>query len=244
MMDIKTVEEWASKSVRVHKTCVIEGDVQIGEGTEIGAFCYIKGPAIIGKNNKIYPHCIIGTDGEHKAHQANDPVYIGDNNTIRELTVIQRGTGDKPTTIGNGCFIMDHVHIAHDCFLENEVTIAPNAVLGGHTVVLEGANIGIGAATHQFSTIGAHAMVGMNSTVTKDVYPFALVMGSPAKMTRANTVKLSRMGIEEGLITFLSVDGKMSYVTTETNNNIIKPYVDQFNKHSRRATCLLESKDE
>ena len=73
---------------------------------------------------------------------------------------------------------MDHVHFGHDVLVDDNVTIAPNVVLGGHTVVLEGATIGIGSSTHQFSTIGAFSMIGMNSTITRDVLRF-LVSGSP-----------------------------------------------------------------
>ena len=68
----------------------------------------------------------------------------------------------------------------------DDVTLSPNVVLGGHTRVHRGATIGIGAMTHQRSTVGAYSMVGMGSVVTKDVPAFALVVGSPARITRWN----------------------------------------------------------
>lgn len=192
-----SLEYWKSKNVTIHPTAVLEGSIEIGEGTEIGPLCYLKGPLVIGKNNKIYPSCIIGTDAEHRTKTQNDPIFIGDNNIIRELTVIQRGTGDRPTTIGSNCFIMDHVHIAHDCLIQDDVTIAPNTVFAGHVKVLIGVTIGVLTAVHQFTTIGAYAMVGMNATVTKDVHPFSLVMGSPAKHSRFNTHKFAKFGMTE-----------------------------------------------
>lgn len=196
-ISVVALDYWRSKNVTVHPTAVLEGSIEIGEGTEIGPLCYLKGPLVIGKNNKIYPSCIIGTDAEHKGGTHNDPIFIGDDNVIRELTVIQRGSGEKPTKIGNKCFIMDHCHVAHDVVLHDEVTMSPNVVLGGHTIVMEGATIGIGAATHQFSVVGAYAMVGMNATVTKDIHPFSLVMGSPAKHARFNTHKFAKFGMTD-----------------------------------------------
>jgi UDP-N-acetylglucosamine acyltransferase len=175
----------------------IIGPVQIGENTSIGSHCYIQGPVEIGERNRIFPHCVFGTDSEHKTAGSSGVIRIGDDNTIRELTVIQRGTGDRDTEIKDFCYIMDHAHIAHDVLLDNEVTISPNVVLGGHTVVLHNATIGIGVVTHQFSTIGAYAMIGMGSVVTKDAPPFSLVFGSPAKFKKYNEAQISKLGITD-----------------------------------------------
>jgi len=179
------------ENVDIGPFCHITGDVTIGEGTTISSFNYIEGPAKIGKDNFIGPNCVIGTPAEHKNADSVGEIIIGDGNTIRELTVIQRGTGERDTQIGNRCFIMDHVHIAHDVLVANDVTVAPNVVFGGHSVVLDGATIGIGSSTHQFSTIGAYSMIGMNSTVTRDVPPFYLVSGTPANFMRWNSFQLN-----------------------------------------------------
>ena len=64
--------------MKIHPTAVIEGDVKIGEGTEIGAFCYIRGPAIIGKNNRINPHCVIGTEPESRGATPTGNILIGE----------------------------------------------------------------------------------------------------------------------------------------------------------------------
>ncbi|MEY4066679.1 MAG: hypothetical protein RIR26_2887, partial [Pseudomonadota bacterium] len=182
-------------SSRIHKSATIEGDVSIDSEVEIMAGVYLKGPLIIGRGTKIFPNCVIGTDGEHRSKSSEGKIIIGENNVIRELTVIQRGTGNRDTSIGNNCFIMDHTHIAHDVKIESGVTIAPNVVLGGHVYVQESATIGIGSVFHQWSTIGAFSMTGMGSVVTKDIPPLAMVMGNPAKYAGPNIHALNRLNI-------------------------------------------------
>lgn len=213
---------------KIHSTAVIEGDVTIGEGTEVGAFCYIKGPALIGKNNKIYPNCTIGTEGEHRELPSQGKILIGDNNIIRELAVVQRGTGDRDTQIKNNCFIMAHVHIGHDVLICDNVTTAPNASLGGHMVALEGATIGMGASIHQNSTIGAYTMIGMGAAVTKDVPPFALCMGNPAVASRINTYQINKLGLESHEVSF----DKSLTIFSYTSNSW--KYLDEFEKFSKR----------
>jgi acyl-[acyl carrier protein]--UDP-N-acetylglucosamine O-acyltransferase len=73
--------------------------------------------------------------------------------------------------------------------------VSHNAVFAGHTRVHEGVTVGMAAITHQHSTIGAYAMLGMGAVVTRDVPPFALVTGNPARFRRLNTHALERLEI-------------------------------------------------
>ena len=186
-----------AEGVIIEPFCHIIGPISIGKDTKISSFCYLRGPAIIGERNRINPHCVIGTEPESKGALPTGSIIIGNDNVFSELTVIQRGTGDRDTEIGNNNFIMDNAHISHDNKICNGVTIAPNVVLGGHTIVHDGATIGIAASTHQFSTIGAYCMIGMNSVITKDIPPFTLVSGNPAKFKRWNSYQLKKLGIED-----------------------------------------------
>jgi UDP-N-acetylglucosamine acyltransferase len=185
---------------RIHPTAVIEGAVELADDVEIGALCYLRGPLIIGPGTRIWPHVIIGCEGEHRERGPVGVISIGAGVVIRELTVIQRGTGDRDTTIGDRCYVMDHCHIAHDVVLAEDVTLSPNVVLGGHTRVHRGATIGIGAVTHQRSTIGAYSMVGMGAVVTRDVPPFVTALGNPVRFQRWNAHGLKRLDIDESLL--------------------------------------------
>ena len=216
----------------MHPTAVLEGDVVLGEGASVGAFCYLRGPLVVGDGTRIYPHVVIGTEGEHKSRASSGAIRIGSGVVVRELTVIQRGTGDAETAIGDGCFIMDHCHVAHDVTIAAGVTLSPNVVLGGHSHVLTGATLGIGAVTHQFSTIGAWAMIGMGAVVTRDVPPFCLVAGNPARFRRLNT-----HGIEAGGFVPADLrveDGKLGATTPRA-----QACLDEFARHVRRHVLPL-----
>jgi UDP-N-acetylglucosamine acyltransferase len=178
----------------VHPTAILDGDVTLGDGASVGPFCYLKGPIVVGANTQIHPHVVIGTEGEHRTRKPQGTIFIGANVILREHSVVHRGTGDRDTTLGDGCFILSHSYIAHDVVLEAGVTLSPGARLGGHTRVLEGANVGMGAVVHQFSTVGAYAMIGMGAVVTRDVPPFCLVTGNPARNRRFNTYAIDAAG--------------------------------------------------
>lgn len=185
-----------AEGVVIEPYCHIVGPVEIGKNTKISSFCYIRGPAKIGERNRINPHCVIGTEPESRDAKPSGTIIIGNDNIVSEFTAIQRGTGDRNTEIGNNNFIMDNVHISHDNKIANKVTIAPNVVLGGHTIVHDGATIGIASSTHQYSTIGAYSMIGMNSTITRDVPPFTMVFGNPAKVKKWNVHQMEKVGMK------------------------------------------------
>jgi UDP-N-acetylglucosamine acyltransferase len=87
---------------------------------------------------------------------------------------------------------MDKSHLAHDCALGNGVTFGCSVMLAGNVTIGAGANLGLNAVVHQGRSVGIGAMVGMASVVTKDIAPFALAYGSPARVNGINKVGLER----------------------------------------------------
>jgi UDP-N-acetylglucosamine acyltransferase len=193
----------------IHPTAVIDKSVKLGSGNWIGPYVVIMDDVAIGNDNWIGPHAVIGAPPEHRSfHSGANPearegkIIIGSRNVIHEHAAIQAPTTGN-TSVGDDCFIMHGVHIAHDVQLGNWVTIAPGTVLGGHSAVGDRATLGIGVAVHQYRRIGPLAMVGMHSTIVKDVNPFALVAGTPARFMKANSIGIERAGIPLGLWTTL-----------------------------------------
>ena len=221
-------------SANVHASVTIEGDVSIGPRCQVGAGVVLRGPLIIGDETRVYPNCVIGLEGEHRTKGPVGVIRIGNGTVLRELSVIHRGTGERETTIGDGCYLMTHTYVAHDCMVEDDVTSAANAAFAGHTRILRGANIGMGAVVHQFSTIGAYAMVGMGSVVTRDVPPFCLVAGNPARYARINTHALRVNGWREDAVR--TVDGDLVFDLPE-----LAAHHARFIEQSRRKRVLTHS---
>ncbi len=188
-------------SNEIHPTVVIGPSVTFGRHNIVLPYSVILGPAVIGDDNWIGPHVSIGTPAQYRSrpHTAIEDVQgvgvaIGNNNRIREYVTIHQGS-IRETQIANDCFLMAYSHIPHDATLENGVTLANAAQMGGYTWLGEGANIGLGVDIRQRAAIGPYAMVGMNSTVTSDVPPFSLAMGSPARIGGANRIGLQRNSV-------------------------------------------------
>lgn len=185
-------------------TAIIGPNVVLGEGNFIGAYAVIEANTTIGDRNWIGPHTVIGTPAEYPSRgplrsadiRSLGPIRMGNDNTLREFTVVQAPVSNA-TTIGNGTYVMEKSHIAHDNILEDRVVISSGVILGGHAWIGEAANIGLGTITHQRISIGALAMLGMGSVVTKNIPPGAMAYGSPARVRGANDVGLRRWGLTD-----------------------------------------------
>lgn len=185
-------------NVKIDPFCYIAENVEIGEGSWIGPnvtiFDYVK----IGKNCRIFPGAVIGAIPQDLKFAGEvSYVEIGDNVTIRECATINRGTaasGKAKTIIGNNTFVMSYVHVAHDCVVGNNVILVSYVGLAGETEVNDYAIIGGNSAAHQFSKIGAHAMLSGGSLIGKDVPPYAMAGKRPLSFAGINIVGLRRRG--------------------------------------------------
>lgn len=151
----------------------------------------------IGEKCQIHNSVVIGTPPQHldfyyQGKRHDGKIIIGDNVVIREFVNIHLPTR-KDTIIEDNCFIMSHCHIAHDCVLEEKVILATGTHLAGHTHIMRGAKLGLNCCTHQYTTIGSYAMIGMGSVITKDVPPFS-VFNNKYGCYRINKVGMIRSG--------------------------------------------------
>lgn len=191
------------QGVSVGPGTIIGAHVEIGDNTWIGPHAVIKGPALIGKNNKIFQFSSIGDEPQDLTYQGEmTRLEIGDNNIIREYCMISRGTtkGGGITRIGNHNFFMAYSHVGHDCMVGNHIIMINYAALSGHVCVDDYAIIGAYAAVHQFCRIGAYAFVTRATYVAQDVLPYLMIAGHNASPVGLNTVGLKRRGFESGTI--------------------------------------------
>ena len=147
----------------IHESSFADEGSVIGEGTKIWHFSHIMSGAIIGKN------CSIG----------------------QNVCIASRAK------IGNGVKIQNNVSVYDDVILEDDVFCGPSCVFTNvinprafierkneykKTLVKKGASIGANATIICGITIGEYAFIGAGSVVTKDVPPYALVYGNPARV--------------------------------------------------------------
>lgn len=184
-------------TVQVGPYAVIGEQVKIGPQTTIGPHAVIEGPTEIGIGNKIFPGAAIGLETQDLKYKgATSSVKIGDHNRIREYVTINRATDEgEVTQIGDRNLLMAYVHVAHNCMIENQVVIANNVALAGHVEIESNAVIGGVLGVHQFVRIGRLAMVGGMSRIDRDVPPFMLIEGNPARVRSLNLIGLKRSGL-------------------------------------------------
>jgi UDP-N-acetylglucosamine acyltransferase len=186
-----------AEGVTVGPYSVIEEGVVIGKGTWVGPHAVIKGPTTLGADNRIFQFASIG-DAPQDLKYKGEPtrLEIGDRNVFREFTTMNRGTvgGGGVTRIGSDNLFMAFTHVAHDCQVGNRVVMANYATLAGHVEIGDWVIMGGYSGTHQFTKVGAHAFIGNNAAVTRDVPPYIMAVGTPAVPHSINSEGLKRRG--------------------------------------------------
>ena len=147
-----------------HETAVIDQGAWVGEGSSIWHFSHLMPRCSLGKN------CTIGQN-----------VFI-----------------DNEVVIGNAVKIQNNVSVYNGVIIEDDVFLGPSVVFTNvlnprsfierkhefkRTVVHKGATIGANATIVCGVEIGEYSFIGAGAVVTKNVKPFALVYGNPAKQT-------------------------------------------------------------
>lgn len=146
----------------IHPTSIVDEDCTIGKGTRIWHFSHIMSGGTIGQN------CNIGQN-----------------------VVISPGV-----SIGNGVKIQNNVSVYTGVICEDDVFLGPSCVFTNvinprsfisrkdefrKTLIRRGASIGANATIVCGNTIGEYAMIGAGAVVTKDIPPYSLWAGNPAR---------------------------------------------------------------
>ena len=148
--------------VTIHPTAIVDAGAIIGNGTRIWHFCHVMPTAVIGAN------CNLGQN-----------VFI-----------------DNKVTIGDGVKIQNNVSVYNGVTIEEDVFVGPSVVFTNvinprsfierknefkPTLLKKGATIGANATIICGISIGEYAIIGAGTVVTKDVAPYALVIGNPGR---------------------------------------------------------------
>jgi acyl-[acyl carrier protein]--UDP-N-acetylglucosamine O-acyltransferase len=139
---------------------------------------------ILGKNNIIGPYCVIGSNGEIRNVKQGDfkgNVIIGDNNVISEFVSIQRPYNQESTIIGDNNIIMAHSHIGHDVKIGSNCEICTGTIIGGYVTIEDNVKVKLGVTIRNRIKVAIGALIGLGSSVVKDVKENTIVYGNPAK---------------------------------------------------------------
>ena len=149
-------------SLTIHSTAIIDDGAQIGDETRIWHWTHVSAGAVIGAN-----------------------VSLGQNVFV-----------DNRVIIGNQCKIQNNVSVYNNVTLEDGVFCGPSMVFTNvynprslierksefrNTIVKKGATLGANCTIVCGVTIGEFSFIGAGSVVNRDVKPFALMVGVPAK---------------------------------------------------------------
>ena len=148
--------------IYIHQTAIVDEGAQIGSGSKIWHFCHVMGTAEIGEK------CVLGQN-----------VFLGNR-----------------AKLGNNVKVQNNVSVYEGVICEDDVFLGPSMVFTNvinprsavnrkeefkKTLVKRGASIGANATIVCGITLGEYCFIGAGAVVTKDVKPFALMVGVPAQ---------------------------------------------------------------
>lgn len=149
-------------NIFVHPSSFVDEDCQIGEGTRIWHFSHIMSGCVIGKNCNIGQNVVISPE-----------VIIGNNVKIQ-----------NNVSVYTGVICEDDVFLGPSMVFTNVLNPRSSVNRRGQyikTIVKKGATIGANATIVCGHTIGEYAFIGAGAVVTKDVPPYALIVGNPGR---------------------------------------------------------------
>jgi len=150
------------KDYFAHESAIIDADCQIGKGTKIWHFSHIMSRCEIGEKCNIGQNVVVSPQ-----------VKLGHNVKVQ-----------NNVSIYTGVICQDDVFLGPSMVFTNVINPRSAVLRRGQyqeTIVKKGASIGANATIICGNNIGEYALIGAGSVITKEVAPYALVVGNPAK---------------------------------------------------------------
>lgn len=149
-------------NIIVHPTAIVDDGAQIGEGSRIWHWVHVCGGAKIGKGVSLGQNVFVGNKvviGDHCKIQNNVSVY--DNVTLEE------GVFCGPSMVFTNVY--------------NPRSLIERKAEYRDTLVKKGATLGANCTIVCGVTIGEYAFIGAGAVINKDIKPYALMVGVPAR---------------------------------------------------------------
>lgn len=136
----------------------------IGSGTRIWQFSRVMSEVVIGENCNICDFVLLESG-----------VVVGNNVTVKSGVYLWSGV-----EIEDDVFIGPNATFTNDKFPRSGVRNKPKS----KTLLKKGSSIGANATVLPGITVGEGSMIGAGAVVTRDVQPFTLVVGNPARLVK------------------------------------------------------------
>jgi len=145
-----------------HETAIIDEGCKIGIGTKIWHFSHIMSNCVIGENCNIGQNVVISPD-----------VVLGSNVKVQNNVSIYTGVICEDDVFLGPSMVFTNIINPRSAIIRKDQYMK--------TIVCKGASIGANATIVCGHNIGEYSFVGAGAVITKEVKPFALVVGNPAK---------------------------------------------------------------
>lgn len=180
-----------------HETAVIDENSSIGNNTKIWHFSHIMSNSTIGNGCNIGQNVVVSPN-----------VILGDNVKVQ-----------NNVSIYTGVICEDDVFLGPSMVFTN--IINPRSAIirkdeYKQTIVKKGASIGANATIICGNNIGEYALIGAGSVVTKEVLPFALVVGNPSKQIGWISEYGHRLNFDENAIAICPESGEKYQLKNNT----------------------------
>jgi UDP-2-acetamido-3-amino-2,3-dideoxy-glucuronate N-acetyltransferase len=152
------------KNYQAHETAVIDSGCTIGKGTRIWHFSHIMSGCEIGERCNIGQNVVISPG-----------VKLGNNVKVQNNVSIYTGVTCEDDVFLGPSMVFTNIVNPRSAVIRRDQYV--------ETVVEKGASIGANATVVCGNRIGAYAFIGAGAVVTKEVKPYALVIGNPARQT-------------------------------------------------------------
>jgi len=178
-----------------HETAIVDENVIIGDGTKIWHFSHILSGTTIGNNCSFGQNCVVG----------------------------------PKVTIGSGVKVQNNVSVYEGVEVEDDVFLGPSMVFTNvinprafiqrkeefkKTLLKKGCSVGANATIVCGVTIGEYALIGSGAVINRDVPPYALMVGVPAK-------QIGWVGISGNTLAFLDNRAEDEFAIYELKENML-----------------------
>jgi UDP-2-acetamido-3-amino-2,3-dideoxy-glucuronate N-acetyltransferase len=185
-----------------HESSYVDADVHIADNTKIWHFSHVLSGSIIGKNCSFGQNCVVGPN----------------------------------VVVGNGVKVQNNVSIYEGVEIEDDVFLGPSMVFTNiinprafivrreefkKTLLKKGCSIGANATIVCGVTIGEYALIGSGAVITRDVKPYALMVGVPARQIGWVSRAGNTLHFDENELAIDEFDGSLYRLTDNEIEKII-----------------------